>query len=172
MYGAVKGRAASSHKGDQRGRGRVQLSDVSMDRGGAEAGQTGETRREQSRGRGGLWSGQLYVGEGQPYVGSGAAIRWGGAAIRWVGGSHTWGRGSYTLSTEGQKCGGVKGARHNGVRGSRGKDQPDFLRRITDSFAAFCCRYCSLELDVTATQSNTFLGHVRWHSKLFWLRLF
>ena len=119
-----------------------------------------------------LGRGQPYVGEGQLYVGSGAAIRWGGAAIRWVGGSHTWGRGSYTLSTEGQKCGGVKGARHNGVRGSRGKDQPDFLRRITDSFAAFCCRYCSLELDVTATQSNTFLGHVRWHSKLFWLRLF
>ena len=26
----------------------------------------------------------------------------------------------------------VKGARRNGVRGSRGKDQPDFLRRITD----------------------------------------
>ena len=37
----------------------------------------------------------------------------------------------------------VKGARRNGVRGSRGKDQPDFLRRITDSFAAFCCRYFS-----------------------------
>ena len=60
----------------------MQLSDVSMDRGRAEAGQTGGTRREQSRDRGGLWSGQLYVGEGQLYVGSGAAIRWGGAAIR------------------------------------------------------------------------------------------
>ena len=42
-----------------------------MDRGRAEAGQTGGTRREQSRDRGGLWSGQLYVGEGQLYVGSG-----------------------------------------------------------------------------------------------------
>lgn len=60
-YGTVKGRAASSHnKGGQRGRGRVQLSEVSMDRGRAEAGQTGGTQREQSRdrdGRGGLRSG-------------------------------------------------------------------------------------------------------------------
>ena len=51
--GAARGRAANSHKGVQRGRGRVQLSEVSMDRGRAEAGQTGGTRRAQSRDRGG-----------------------------------------------------------------------------------------------------------------------
>ena len=53
VYGAVRGRAANSHKGGQRGRGRVQLSEVSMDRGRAEAGQTGGTRRAQSRDRDG-----------------------------------------------------------------------------------------------------------------------
>ena len=54
IRGRAWGRAAAnSHKGGQRGRGRVQLSEVSMDRGRAEAGQTVGTRRAQSRDRDG-----------------------------------------------------------------------------------------------------------------------
>ena len=59
----------------------------------------------------------------------------------------------------------------DGARGSRAA-KTNLTSCTAPQFAASRRRHRFLGLDVTAAQSNTYLGLVRRHPKLFWPRLF